>query len=478
MTDTIWVPNLTGRPGRVYHALRDAIAEAIADCVLQPGDKLPPQRELAYQLGISVGTVGRAYTLAKRQGLVGGEVGRGTYVRDGTASATSNFPFSDLPYTEHNRDLIDLRRNIPARIGQEEGLRTLLGEIARHDRLGELLAYSPNGGDPAHRNAGANWIARTGIAATADRVLVCSGANQAIATALAAVARLHTERRYVITEPLLNVGFKDAAATLDIPLRPVEMDTEGVLPDAVERACCGMEKPAALLIVPTVQNPTTAIMSEERRHALAAVARRYRLPIIEDDVYADLLGGQCPPPIASLYPEGTYYATSLSKSVAPGFRIGYLLCPDDDHTGAIRRCQGILNSFAMDIPMLMGALATLLIRSGQAKNYVAEQAREIEQRQAMAAAALDGFTFRNHPHALHLWLTLPPQWRTHTFAQACLAQGVQIGPADDFAVGQAPVPHCVRLALGAPNDRAELSTALATVADLLRDQPRAETPGI
>lgn len=473
----MWIPDLSNRPGRTYQALCDAIAEAIAQGVFAPGDRLPPQRELAYALNMSVGTVGRAYARARKQGLIGGEVGRGTYVRDPAATA-QEFALSPTPDTEHDASRIDLRRNVPAPVGQEEALRQALAMASGQD-LRDYLGYSPTGGALAHRLAGAQWMARAGLSVPPERVLVTAGATQAVATAFAAAIRRPGCDPVILCEPLINVGFKDTAATLGIRLKGVEMDAAGICPDALARACEGPERPAAALIVPTFQNPTTALMPAERRAALVAVARRYELALIEDDLYADLLPpAERPLPLAHSYPEASFYVTSLSKSVTPGIRIGYLLCPDMPTGTLIRRCQGILNSFAMDVPLLMGGIATWLIESGEAARFAEKQAEEMAARQAMAAQRLAGHHFQHHRAALHFWLQLPSQWRTHSFTQACLSQGVQIGQADDFAVGQAQAPHCVRLALGAPRSRTELATVLDTVASLLNEQPQGDIPGV
>lgn len=473
----MWIPDLSNRPGRAYQALCDAIADAIAQGDFAPGDRLPPQRELAYALNISVGTVGRAYARARKQGLIGGEVGRGTYVRD-PAAPPQDFALSPAPYTEYDSSRVDLRRNLPAPVGQEAVLRQALDMLAQQD-LRDYTGYSPPGGTPAHRTAGAQWIARAGLSAPPERVLVTAGASQAVATAFAAAIRRPGHDPVILCEPLINVGFKDTASTLNIRLKGVEMDEYGICPDALARACEGPEKPAALLVVPTFQNPTTALMPTERRIELVAIARRYELALIEDDLYADLLpSAERLLPLTHYYPEASFYVTSLSKSVTPGIRIGYLLCPDVPTGTLTRRCQGILNSFAMDVPLLMGGIATWLIESGEAARFATKQAQEMAARQTMAAQRLADHSFRHHPAALHFWLQLPPQWRTHSFTQACLAQGVHIGQADDFAVGQTQAPHCVRLALGAPQSHAELGAALNTVASLLNEQPQGEIPGV
>ena len=105
---TIWAPDLAARPGPRYRALVDALSEEVAEGLLPEGTRLPPQRDLAYRLGVTLGTVSRAYALAAARGLVTGEVGRGTFVRRRAAPTGRSNPVSD-----GSGDLIKLTVNGP-----------------------------------------------------------------------------------------------------------------------------------------------------------------------------------------------------------------------------------------------------------------------------------------------------------------------------------------------------------------------------
>lgn len=146
---TIWTPNLQSREGPRYQALAEAIGEAIASGELPAGSRLPAQRDLAWRLGVTVGTVGRAYLLAEQRGLLSGEVGRGTFVRPPLPAAEAALLGSE-PEAAH----IDLTHNAPAGGGHGPALAATLTALGRHNDLSGLLGYAPSVGHARHRAAG------------------------------------------------------------------------------------------------------------------------------------------------------------------------------------------------------------------------------------------------------------------------------------------------------------------------------------
>src|SRR5690554_1162318 len=157
---TKWLPDLAGRTGPRYQAIADAIIEAVGGGALAPGDRLPPQRELAWRLGVTVGTVSRAYMLAEERGVLSAEVGRGTFVRARGAANETIAPVSDVRF--------DLGMNAACDPAQGDALAASLAAISRRDRLENLLRYMPLGGHPEHRAAAAAWIARRGLDVSPD----------------------------------------------------------------------------------------------------------------------------------------------------------------------------------------------------------------------------------------------------------------------------------------------------------------------
>src|SRR5262245_10292879 len=170
---TIWQPQMDRGPGPTYRQVADALSRDIRSGRLRPGDRLPPQRDLASTIGVTVGTVTRAYQLAARQGLIGGEVGRGTHVRP-------------LPGPDDGTPL-DLSQNaLPPHAHVAELAGRL--EIGPDANRTSLLEYPPRAGREHHRAIGAQWIARRQLHVAPAQVLVTVGAQHALCIALATIA--------------------------------------------------------------------------------------------------------------------------------------------------------------------------------------------------------------------------------------------------------------------------------------------------
>lgn len=452
---TSWSPDLESRPGPRYLAIAEQLARDLDSGKLKPGDRLPTHRDLAWTLGVTVGTVTRAYAEAERRGLIAGEVGRGTFVRERVSDAPPALPLPD-------DDFVDLARNFPVQEVPNDAITRTIAESAGSPEIARMLAYAPNLGLPAHRAAGAEWLARHGLRALPAEVGVVNGAQHGMTLAMAAVARAGDT---VLTEHLTFYGMKSAATLLGLRLHGVAMDEYGLVPEALETAC-RQHAPKALYCIPTLQNPTTAIMPAERRATVAEICKRHGVVIVEDDIYGFLQTG-APPPVSSFAPDNSVFVTSLSKCVAPGLRIGFVKAPPT----ILERMSSALRATTWMATPLMGEIGARLIRSGDAARLAEAQRAEAIARQAIAATRLAGFDYATHASCFHIWLTLPEPWRREEFAAQARHRRVGVAPAEAFAVGRAPVPHAVRLGLSAARDRATLDRALGIVAELLREGP-------
>jgi len=448
VTMTIWAPAL--RPsGPRYLAIAEALENDVREGRLAGGDRLPTQRALAERLGVTVGTVTRGYAEAARRGLLDGEVGRGTFVR-------SRHAHPEEP------GVVDLSHNhppVPPGDTLRAALAATLGALTRSPGVADLLAYPPDGGDPSHREAGAAWLSRSGLEVDPTRVLVSSGSQHALAALLA--SRFRPGDR-ILAESCTYPGLKAAAELLHLRLEGLAMDAEGLVPEAFESAC-RRGGARGLYCVPTIQNPTAAVMPSARREAIATIARRHDVAVIEDDIHA-LLPEVRLPPISALLPELSYHVTTTSKSLAPGLRIAYLLGPPGEEA----RLQAAIRATTWAASPLMAEVASAWIRDGTAEKLLEERRREAASRQRLAAEVLHGVDFRAHPFGYHLWLTLPEPWRADAFVTELARRGVAVTPAEVFAVGRSAAPHAVRVGLGGGTSREQLRAALETLADALR----------
>jgi DNA-binding transcriptional MocR family regulator len=415
---------------------------------------MPTQRDLADQLGVTVGTVSRGYAAAARRGLLSGEVGRGTFVKGSTDEPAPSAA-------------IDLARNHPplSPMGPEIVLlRDTLRAFAEGAELHRSLLYAPDGGHPHHREAGARWIRTAGLEATPENTLVCGGSQHALTIAFSALLgpgdRLGCE---ALTYP----GTKAAAALLRLSLEGLAIDDHGLKPGAFEDACRRGLK--VLYCAPTIHNPTASVMPVARREEIARIARAHDVVIVEDDVHA-LLPDSPFPPIASFAPERTLFVASTSKTLAPGMRIAFLKVP----MGYVARMVSGIRATTWGAPPLMAEVVTRWIDSGAAEEIVMAKRREAKTRQEIAAQALAGYTYAAHPQAYHLWLRLPEPWRSDTFVPEAQRQGVLVTPASVFSVERDPLPHAVRVCLGGARSHEALRRGLELLRRALASEPDAQ----
>jgi len=461
---SIWLPDLSSRNGPKYLAIADAVGEAVSNGTLVPGDKLPPQRNLAYDLGVTLGTVTRAYQEARRRGLVDGEVGRGTYVLGGLGAQLPSGGFASALLSNDNRLDFSLATPSPCRGG--ELLADTLKQIATERHLGHLLTYQTDTAMYRHLEAASSWIGRSDVDAPASRIALTNGAQQGIMLSLMTLAR---SGDVILSESLTYPGVIHIATQLGLQLQGVAMDDEGMLPGALDDACRRMTA-RCVYLMPTLQNPTTATMSLARRQAIAEVARRRDLYIIEDDIWGQMIENQ-PPPISSLIPERSFYVTSLSKCMAGGLRIGFVLAPEN-RIQALRTNVRVSNW--MTAP-LMAEIARRWIYDGTGDQLMSWQRRENRNRSEIAIESLRGFPVRHVLETLHLWLELPAPWRANEFQKEVERQGVRLLTAESFTVGRDVAPHAVRICTGGSNSLADIKQGMDIIADTLRNGPGART---
>jgi DNA-binding transcriptional MocR family regulator len=468
-----WLPRLEGRAGPRYRAIADALQQDITDGSLASGARLPTHRDLAWRLGVTVGTVTRAYVEAERRGLISGEVGRGTYVRPLTPDYPERLKPDErahIPLPGRNEvEFIDLAGNAPPPAPLAAEIGRAFASVAEDPQFAEYLRYRPSQGLMQHREAGAQWLATFGHEVRPNQVLPTHGAQHAMLIAAAAVLRAGD---VLLTEQLTFFGVKSVARVLGLRLHGVEMDAQGLLPAALDAAIRATGA-KALYCIPTLQNPTNSVMPAERRQEIAEVCKRHGTIVIEDDIYNFLLD-RPEPPLSRYLPEQSLYITNLSKSVAPALRVGYLAGPQALIDSALIAMRA---SSVMACPLTQET-ATRLIRNGVAQRNAELVREETRQRQAIARKILGHYEMTRQPAAFHVWLTLPEPWRREAFAQEALRRNLGVAAADVFATGRQSVPHAVRVSLAAPRTRPELEHGLGIIADILSAEGAANFPVI
>lgn len=450
-----WLPTIEEWQGPIYLRIVDALSADINSRRLNRGQQLPTHRALAGALGIDLTTVTRAYGEARRRGLVEARVGQGTFVSETTARQAADIPVQVKIDLSMNVPPQPVEANLDLRIAQ--GLAAIRSEAS----FSAYLNYARAGGSDEEREVAAQWLRPRLTSVAPERLVIYPGTQAALFNTLLA---LTSPGDVMLTENLTFPGIKAAASRLGVRLVGVEMDRDGVLPDALA-AACRQHRPKAIYLIPTLHNPSTTTLSPARRRAIAETVREYGVWLIEDEAYGFLEPSI--QPIADLVPERTYFAASMSKCIAPALRASYLLVPD---LAAEQVMRNNLQATMQMPPLLMVALLTHWIRTGVADQIIQAIRNEALGRQQLAARMLQGLPFAARPPGHHLWLELPRQWHGAEFLADVLRHGLAVVGRDAFAVGD-NAAQGVRVSLGAARNRAELAQALQLLANTLRAPP-------
>jgi DNA-binding transcriptional MocR family regulator len=420
-------------PRARYKSLVDTFAEAIRAGKMPPGTRLPTHRQLAAEHGLALVTASRVYAELEAMGLVSGETGRGTFVRE--LALPPGQGSGQMPVAA---GMLDLNFNYPSLPGQAELLRGALRQLALSGDLEALLRYQPHAGRLHERAAVAQHLLQRGLAVQAEQVLLVSGAQHGLAVTLMALLK---PGDVIAVDALTYSGFKVLAETLHLEIVAIPASATGPDLDHLQ-ALCRKRPVRAVYSMPTLHNPLGWVMSLAQRERLVAIAREHHLMIIEDAAYA-FLAEHAPPPLASLAPECTVYVGGFSKSVATGLRVGFIAAP----LAWVKVLERTVMATTWNVPGVMSAIAVAWIEDGTVAQLEAQKRADAQARQGLAAQVLAGLSYISHPSSYFLWLPLAEDTRADQMAMTLQREGIGVSTAEPFAVS-AHVPHALRLALG------------------------------
>ena len=415
-----------------YIRLADMLSTAIQEGKLAPGTKLPTHRAFAEQFSVALATATRTYGELERRGMIVGEAGRGTFVRD-----------LGLPPTLRVRQtasdgLIDLVFNMPGDAADAGMLRAGLRRLAAAGDLEAMLRYQPHGGRTHERRIIAENLASTLGPIDPDCLLITSGGQHGLATIALGLFRRGDR---IATDTLTYPGFKSIAALQGLDLVPIEGRRGLMDPDDLERQCRA-RKLRAVYLMPTVHNPLGSVMDETTRLRLIEVARAHDLLLIEDAAYA-FLETNPPPSLFALAPERTIYVGGFSKSIATGLRLGYLIAPTT-HTD---RFLEAIRATTWNAPALISGLVTSWVEDGTLASSEEARRRDGAKRQRLCRTVFDGSIILAHRNAGFAWLPLEKGVRAEPIVTRLKEHGISASGAEPFATTVA-VPQALRLAFG------------------------------
>ncbi|PLL10192.1 GntR family transcriptional regulator [Tabrizicola sp. TH137] len=413
-----------------YLQLADRLAAAITSGALPPGSRLPTHRAFAETFKVAVATATRVYGELERRGLVLGETGRGTFVRDPDLAPAPGLRQTDA------KGLVDLAFNMPGGPSDTDALRVALRQLAKSGDLDSVLRYQPHEGRRHERQLLAEWLSRSLGPVDPDNLVLTSGGQHGLAIVTLGVL---PRGAAVAADALTYPGFRSVAALHGLDLVPVRADNCAMDPEDLDRQCRA-RRLRAVYTMPTVHNPLGSVMDLETRFQLVDIARRHDLLIIEDSAYA-FLEPAPPACLLSLAPERTLHVGSFSKSLATGLRIGFTIAPRervDAITEAVR-------ATTWNVPALISALLTGWIKDGSLDRSIADRRRTGAAQQIMCQDVLGNHALIVHPNAGFAWLSLTQGQRAEVIMATLLQKGISVADARAFATTTA-VPQAIRLA--------------------------------
>jgi DNA-binding transcriptional MocR family regulator len=451
----MWTPDLPTDGSPLFQQILAALERAIRDGGLKAGERLPPQRALAQKLGVSVGTVTRAYEEADRRGLTLGQVGRGTYI---ARAQESEGPLAQ-------RSLVDLSMNVPPMAAAERLLMEAWGKVRRRPEFAKILNYGPVEGLPEYRRFASAWLSHTAGVEGLDpsRIIITGGAQASLDLVFGALCRPGDG---VLTEELTFSGMKAIAQYRGFSLAPVAMDEEGILPDALAEAA-KVSGARVLYTMPTLQNPTARTLSLARRLELIKVARRLQILLVEDDVYAAYVDRrETPPALVNLAPDITYYVSGLSKSLAPGLRTGFVVAPS---AVLLSRIAVGMRASALAAHSTGLLIAQQAVEDGSADQILKENRGLLRTRGSALRTALNLKTHRQVSMSPHVWLPAP-EAEAARLAARLLEENVRVTGINDPVLDPARGSG-LRFCVGGTRRDADFERAVGAIQRVMQQPP-------
>lgn len=431
----------------LYLAIAAALEADILSGRLPVGTKLPPQRELADFLDLNFTTLTHAYDICRAKNLIYGVVGRGTFVADPR----------DERLRKDASGLLNLGvvQAFPA-IGEKEIVAAAQAVLSR-ESAPSLFNYNYREGQPRHLRAGQMWLEQLGIAAPLDQIAVFPGVQSALAATLLSVFAVGDT---LATDPFTYANLIHLARLAHIKLVPIEGDTQGMLPAALDSAA-RKYKLRGIFLMPECANPTTLTMSENRRAELAAVCKTHNLLVLEDSATLDKGAVTRQTFFARLHANTIYFAGS-TRFISPGLRVTYVALPP---TLKERVLDG-LHHTSIKASALDAEIVSELILSGAAGRILAAKVKRAREANAIFDKI---FKVPSLTHDTRLFRTLPlagTAGHGPEIEQKYRAAGVIVCHSDRFAVAHGTKTAFLRLSLSSTVSPTQLAAALNQIAQV------------
>jgi DNA-binding transcriptional MocR family regulator len=448
-----WTPDKNNLKSPLYKYIALILEEDIKKGILKPGDKLPPQRELADFLDINLSTVTRAFKICELKGLISGTTGKGTYISSDVQAS------SPMLNTKPSFNCIDMGASHPL-YEQNKYVIDVMNKVLKKKDINNLLKYSEPLGRISHKINAQKWLQNFNLTADIDNIMIASGLQNALCIILISLFQRGDK---IATDRYIYPGFKSLANMLGIRLIPIPYENDEMNLQAFNKLCEN-EGIKGLYIMPDCNNPTTYTLNNNQRMSIAKIIKDNKLIFIEDASYSFLTPDNLAP-ISSVISEQSIYISSVSNALCAGLRVSFLVVPNNNLKALI--ADGINNVNVMTSPFDVEIISRL-IESGLSKEIIEEKRAMILERNVITDCIFNNQKIYGNKYSQFRWLVLPLKWTGQAFEEICKDNGVVVYCGEKFAVANSKIIPAVRIAICSPNNIDELEKGLMILNSIIK----------
>ncbi|MGN1343413.1 MAG: PLP-dependent aminotransferase family protein [Traorella sp.] len=451
-----WKPDKTRLTRPMYLSLSRMIEEDIINGKLKGGEKLPPQRELAYYLDINLSTVTRAYKDCMNKNLIYGVEGSGTFVSPqavkpetnsmDTYKIHSHYGTSNKiimgfvsAFDEVNELAVDTINNLPL------------------DSLPKLLGYEHPTGFPAHKVVAKTWMSQFGIQADANDIIITSGTMNAISICLMTLFRPGDK---IAVDYYIYFNFIQLAQNLNLQLIPIENDDFGMIPEQLENSCINNHI-QGIMLMPSCSNPTATFMPISRKYELSSIIEKNNLIVLEDEyfAFASVNMKDYGVPIRELLPERTIYFSTTSYAICSGLRVSFMVVPH----AYLNTLTAVFCNSNVKASSLTTEIVCQLIQNGTAEK-IAFQKLELAKKANAIFANYFPNDVKGHPYSFFRWLKIPDHLQDDsTVGWKLLSRGIHSFYSRRFVCGKEKKEKYIRISLSSTQSLEQLEEGLSII---------------
>ncbi len=448
-----WKPQKEALQKPLYLSLAALLEHDILTGTLQEGDKLPPQRELADFLDISLNTVTKAYTLCEKKGLLHAITGSGTFVSEGVHMEKSVIPRAGYTYA------VELGYTVPYFPAHSKIIANVAHSILKRADASRLFEHHAPLGTTRQKNAAITYLNLFGIHANAENILITNGTQNALSLLLNA---LFHEGDKIAVDKYTYSNFIGLANMLGIQLVPIPYDADGMIPAQLEKIC-KTTKIKGVYFSPSCANPTGICMPQARRNELAIILKNYNLLVLEDEASCFVPSQHAPSSFFHLLPTQTIYLSSLSKEIGVGLRVAYLCFPN-----ALRGAlENALFQCNLMVSPLNVQIATELIEQDIHLSMMQEKTEVGIRRNKLFKTLFANYAIQSIDESFFQWLPLPNGITGQMLEAKAKEKGIRLYAGERFLVGDSAGQYFVRIATCSAKSDDLLLSGLTTIKTLI-----------